>query len=96
MHFNNCNGLRMYNLQHLNSPRNHIGLTGSKNISISGLNLTAPGDSPNTDGIDISKSVGVDIRDSVISTGDDCIAINSGSSYINITGLFCGPGHGIR
>ncbi|KAF3569162.1 hypothetical protein DY000_02018786 [Brassica cretica] len=95
MHFNNCNGLRMYNLQHLNSPRNHIGLTGSKNISISGLNLTAPGDSPNTDGIDISKCVGVDIRDSVISTGDDCIAINSGSSYINITGLFCGPGHGI-
>ncbi|CAF2344089.1 unnamed protein product [Brassica napus] len=95
MHFNNCNGLRMYNLQHLNSPRNHIGLTGSKNISISGLNLTAPGDSPNTDGIDISRCIGVDIRDSVISTGDDCIAINSGSSYINITGLFCGPGHGI-
>ncbi|KAG2300326.1 hypothetical protein Bca52824_036798 [Brassica carinata] len=95
MHFNNCNGLRIYNLQHLNSPRNHISLSGSKNISVSGLKLTAPGDSPNTDGIDISNCIGVDIRDSVISTGDDCIAINTGSSYINITGLFCGPGHGI-
>lgn len=28
--------------------------------------------------------------------GDDCIAINSGSSYINISGIACGPGHGIR
>jgi polygalacturonase len=28
--------------------------------------------------------------------GDDCIAINNGSSYINISGIACGPGHGIR
>ncbi|KAF8400648.1 hypothetical protein HHK36_013947 [Tetracentron sinense] len=27
--------------------------------------------------------------------GDDCVAINSGSSFINITGVTCGPGHGI-
>ncbi|MBA0812367.1 hypothetical protein Gohar_026338, partial [Gossypium harknessii] len=27
--------------------------------------------------------------------GDDCIAISSGSSHINITGMACGPGHGI-
>ncbi|GAU51200.1 hypothetical protein TSUD_412190 [Trifolium subterraneum] len=26
---------------------------------------------------------------------DDCIAINNGSSFINISGIFCGPGHGI-
>ncbi|KAG2239310.1 hypothetical protein Bca52824_090170 [Brassica carinata] len=95
MHFNNCNGLHISNLQHLNSPRNHISLSCSENISVSGLNMTAPGDSPNTDGIDISNCRGVDIRDSVISTGDDCIAINRGSSFINITGIFCGPGHGI-
>ncbi|CAA7051531.1 unnamed protein product [Microthlaspi erraticum] len=95
MHFNNCNGLRMYNLQHLNSPRNHIGLSCSENIDVSGLRLTAPWDSPNTDGIDISNCKGVHIRDSIIATGDDCIAINSGSSQINITGIFCGPGHGI-
>ncbi|ESQ41703.1 hypothetical protein EUTSA_v10013641mg [Eutrema salsugineum] len=95
MHFNNCNGLRMSNLRHLNSPRNHVGLSCSENIKVSGLKMNAPGDSPNTDGIDISNCRGVEIRDSVIATGDDCIAINSGSSFINITGIFCGPGHGI-
>ncbi|KAG2239307.1 hypothetical protein Bca52824_090167 [Brassica carinata] len=68
MHFNNCNGLRISNLQHLNSPRNHINLSCSENISLSGLNMTAPGDSPNTDDIDISNCRGVDIRNSVIST----------------------------
>jgi len=29
-------------------------------------------------------------------TGDDCIAIIGESSYINATGIACGPGHGIR
>ena len=28
--------------------------------------------------------------------GDDCIAINGNSAHINITGINCGPGHGIR
>ena len=31
-----------------------------------------------------------------IDLGDDCIAINGGSSFINITDVKCGPGHGIR
>ncbi|EOA22760.1 hypothetical protein CARUB_v10003473mg [Capsella rubella] len=95
MHFNNCNGLRISNLRHLNSPRSHVGLSCSKNIEVSGLRMTAPGNSPNTDGIDISNCQEVNIHASVIATGDDCIAINSGSSRINITGIFCGPGHGI-
>ncbi|KAG8499014.1 hypothetical protein CXB51_005430 [Gossypium anomalum] len=45
LHFNNCNGLQLKGLTHLNS--------------------------------------------------DDCVAINGGSSFINITGVVCGPGHGI-
>ena len=28
--------------------------------------------------------------------GDDCVAISAGSSVIKITGITCGPGHGIR
>lgn len=28
--------------------------------------------------------------------GDDCIAVESGSSHIYITRVTCGPGHGIR
>lgn len=29
-------------------------------------------------------------------TGDDCIAINTDTSFVNITNINCGPGHGIR
>ncbi|KAG6582328.1 putative polygalacturonase, partial [Cucurbita argyrosperma subsp. sororia] len=59
------------------------------------IHITAPNESPNTDGIDISGSKNVRILDSFIGTGDDCIAINDGSSNIDIIGLTCGPGHGI-
>ncbi|CAN1159618.1 Probable polygalacturonase At3g15720 [Linum perenne] len=93
--FNNCKRLRISKLNHVNSPRNHIGISSSSNVKISTLNISAPADSPNTDGIDISGSTNVYVRDSYIGTGDDCIAINGFCSYINITRVFCGPGHGI-
>ncbi|KAL9276671.1 hypothetical protein ACSQ67_025781 [Phaseolus vulgaris] len=32
---------------------------------------------------------------STIQTGDDCIAINSGTSLVNISDIFCGPSHDI-
>ena len=35
-------------------------------------------------------------KDFVIIIGDDCIAINSGTANIRISGVDCGPGHGIR
>ncbi|KAJ4849682.1 hypothetical protein Tsubulata_049978, partial [Turnera subulata] len=68
----------------INSPRAHIVILGSAGVSVSGIKITAPDESPNTDGIDISRSTNVQILDSVIGTGDDCVAINGGSS--NITG----------
>ncbi|KAI5395721.1 hypothetical protein KIW84_062052 [Lathyrus oleraceus] len=30
-----------------------------------------------------------------VGEGDDCVAINSGCEFINITDVYCGPGHGI-
>ena len=35
-------------------------------------------------------------NDIVMILGDDCIAINSGTSNIRVCGIDCGPGHGIR
>ncbi|KAL4560209.1 hypothetical protein LXL04_032358 [Taraxacum kok-saghyz] len=95
LHFENCNGLRLRQLNHRDSPRNHIGLSRCSNSTLSNLDIAAPANSPNTDGIDVSLSTYIHIHDSVIKTGDDCIALINGSSQINITSINCGPGHGI-
>ncbi|CAN1166327.1 Probable polygalacturonase At3g15720 [Linum perenne] len=93
--FNQCNGLLLRYLSHVNSPKNHISLGRSTDVRMSHLTITAPDESPNTDGINIGRSSHVQIYDSLIGTGDDCIAINGFSSDINISRINCGPGHGI-
>lgn len=93
--FQTCNNLRVMDLTSKNSPLNHMSISGCNGVSMSKISLIAPEESPNTDGIDISKSQHVDISDSWIGTGDDCVAINGGTSDVNITRLDCGPGHGI-
>ncbi|XP_057981146.1 probable polygalacturonase At3g15720 [Malania oleifera] len=95
LHFNECNNLLLKGLTHMNSPRNHISISKCKGVLVSNLNIVAPEKSPNTDGIDVSHSDRVNIQYSTIGTGDDCIAINSGSTNININNIACGPGHGI-
>uniref|UniRef100_A0A1S3YIN3 Probable polygalacturonase At3g15720 n=1 Tax=Nicotiana tabacum TaxID=4097 RepID=A0A1S3YIN3_TOBAC len=96
MHFNFCNDLQLSGLNLVNSSRNHISINFSTGVNISNITITAPEDSPNTDGIDLSMSTTqVQIMNSTIQTGDDCISINTGCSDINITGISCGPGHGI-
>ncbi|KAL6125419.1 hypothetical protein ACLB2K_073478 [Fragaria x ananassa] len=62
LHINNCHGLRLSDITHIDSARNHISISSSNDVEVS---------------------------------GDDCIAINSGTSHVNITGVLCGPGHGI-
>ncbi|XP_024984283.1 probable polygalacturonase At3g15720 [Cynara cardunculus var. scolymus] len=95
LHFENCNSLQLRHLSHRDSPRNHIGLSRSSYSTISDLDIAAPANSPNTDGIDISTSTQIQIKNLVIKTGDDCIALNNGATQINITDVNCGPGHGI-
>nr|TKR75456.1 exopolygalacturonase-like [Populus alba] len=60
----------------------------------SSLAPTAPARSPNTDAIHISQSSIVKVSRSVISTGDDCVAIIQGSTDVSIKKVTCGPGHG--
>ncbi|CAL9025252.1 unnamed protein product [Prunus brigantina] len=95
LHFNKCHGFQLSRLAFFNSPKNHISICSCNGPRVFGLLIWAPEDSPNTDGIDISHSTRVTIQSSHIATGDDCIAINSGSSYIKIRDIKCGPGHGI-
>ncbi|CAK9325049.1 unnamed protein product [Citrullus colocynthis] len=95
LYFHNCNGLLVKEMKYVNSGMNHISVNECNDVIIANIYISAPDESPNTDGIDVSKSKNVLIVDSVIATGDDCIAINNGSSNINIIGITCGPGHGI-
>ncbi|XP_022641620.1 probable polygalacturonase At3g15720 [Vigna radiata var. radiata] len=93
--FNACNDLSVSYLSITNSPQAHITINGCKDAIFSHVSIRSPADSPNTDGIDISSSKNIFIKDSNIASGDDCIAIIGDSSYINATGIACGPGHGI-
>lgn len=62
---------------------------------INNITISAPADSPNTDGIHISNSSYIKISNSAIGTGDDCISLGPGSKNISISQVYCGPGHGI-
>ncbi|KAI3523251.1 hypothetical protein L1887_01311 [Cichorium endivia] len=83
------------NLRSLNSQMFHILLYACTNAKLQGVSISAPGLSPNTDGIHLASSTGVTILNSKISTGDDCISIGPGNSNLWIEKVVCGPGHGI-
>ncbi|XP_077222042.1 putative polygalacturonase At3g15720 [Tasmannia lanceolata] len=91
----NSNNVNLKSFKIINSPRKHIGIHGCSGVHISQLTITAPGDSPNTDGIHLQDATHVEILNSNIATGDDCISIGRGSIDVNITQITCGPGHGI-
>ncbi|MBA0804332.1 hypothetical protein Gohar_003921 [Gossypium harknessii] len=79
----------------VNSKFFHMALVECKNFKGSKIKISAPADSPNTDGIHIQRSSGVYFSRSLIGTGDDCISIGQGNSQVTITSISCGPGHGI-
>ncbi|KAL6009143.1 hypothetical protein ACLOJK_022372 [Asimina triloba] len=79
----------------LNSKHFHMNIFACKNVKLQALTISAPGDSPNTDGIHMGEVSGIKISRSVIGTGDDCISIGPGSSNVSVSNVVCGPGHGI-
>ncbi|CAI0464459.1 unnamed protein product [Linum tenue] len=85
----------VHDLCSVNSKFFHFHVTDSSNFTAYNLRITAPCDSPNTDGMHISSTCGVQVSNSVIATGDDCISVGPGVTNANIFGITCGPGHGI-
>lgn len=79
----------------VNSKMFHVVIHKSQYVSVRHVGIRAPADSPNTDGIHVGQSSNVQILDSSISTGDDCVSLGDGSTNVNITGVACGPGHGV-
>nr|XP_004516611.1 probable polygalacturonase At3g15720 [Cicer arietinum] len=96
MLFERCDGLQVRGLTFINGPGSHLYIVHSEDVTISHIVVNTPEDSHNTDGIDLSNSVRVNVHDSVIQSGDDCIAIKGGSQFVNVTRVTCGPKtHGI-
>ncbi|GFZ00073.1 pectin lyase-like superfamily protein [Actinidia rufa] len=78
-----------------NSQQMHFVVSRSDSVRLSDVQISAPGDSPNTDGIHITESTNVVLQNCKIGTGDDCISIVNASSNIKMKAIYCGPGHGI-
>ncbi|KFK37027.1 hypothetical protein AALP_AA4G202700 [Arabis alpina] len=93
--FYNSKNLRINNLRVRNAQQIQISIEKCSNVQVSNVVVTAPADSPNTDGIHISNTQNIQVSKSIIGTGDDCISIESGSQNVNINDITCGPGHGI-
>ncbi|TKY61676.1 Polygalacturonase protein [Spatholobus suberectus] len=87
--------LTVQGLRIKNSPQFHFRFDGCKNVHIESIYITAPKQSPNTDGIHIENTDDVKIYNSVISNGDDCVSIGSGCYDVDVKNITCGPGHGI-
>lgn len=64
----------------VNSPSFHLVPSQCQNVTIQNLTITAPADSPNTDGIDPANCNHVIIQNCTIDNGDDNIAIKGGRS----------------
>ncbi|CAA2954175.1 polygalacturonase-like [Olea europaea subsp. europaea] len=93
--FYNSNNIIMNGLSSINSQKFNILVDGCHNAKLVGIKVSAPGNSPNTDGIHVEKSTGVTIMNSQFGTGDDCVSIGPGTSNLWIETIACGPGHGI-
>uniref|UniRef100_A0ACD5WF04 Uncharacterized protein n=1 Tax=Avena sativa TaxID=4498 RepID=A0ACD5WF04_AVESA len=93
--FHLCNDLKVQNLKIVNSQQMHLSVEDCTDAQLSRLSITAPGTSPNTDGIHVTRSKNVQVSDCVIKTGDDCMSIEDGTHNLHVTKVVCGPGHGI-
>ncbi len=78
MFLNHCKGVTLHGITVANGPSWHLHPFYSQDFLMLDCLVTAPKDSPNTDGIDPESCDGVNIIGCRFSVGDDCIAIKAG------------------
>lgn len=81
-----------------NSPDFHLAFSGANsNVTIFGVTISAPGDSPNTDGMDLAGTNFL-VQGCSVSDGDDNIVAKPGSvlcQNLYIADCTFGAGHGV-
>lgn len=81
------------------APNSHISMHNVTDAAVTGVTISSPSDSPNTDGIDVWSSTNVTISRSSISDGDDNVALDSSAgaptSGITVVENRIGAGHGL-
>ncbi|KAK6131119.1 hypothetical protein DH2020_035139 [Rehmannia glutinosa] len=87
--------IRVKGLTIQNGQQMNFVIGRSDSVRVIDVKVSAPEDSPNTDGIHITDSTNVVLQNCRIGTGDDCISIVNGSTSIKMKNIYCGPGHGI-
>ncbi|KAK8939928.1 Exopolygalacturonase [Platanthera guangdongensis] len=70
-------------------------ILGCTNFKSDRIKISAPEDSPNTDGIHVERSSNAALSHLTIGISDDCVSIGPGNSNVTLTNIRCGPGHGI-
>jgi alpha-L-rhamnosidase len=71
----NSNDVRVSGIQLMNSGFWNFHLYRCRDVVIEGLRISAPPESPSTDGLDIDSSQDVTVRGCHFSVDDDCVAI---------------------
>lgn len=94
--FNNVSNGTISDITVTNSKAFHISFNNCDQMDMYNVNIKAPGDSPNTDGIHFHESTNINIVSADIGVGDDCVSFGPGSINISVSDIRCGPGHGIR
>ncbi|WVZ72489.1 hypothetical protein U9M48_020939 [Paspalum notatum var. saurae] len=93
--FSLCNDLTVRGIHLKDSAEKHMTLFQCSQVIVDSVSITAPADSPNTDGITVAWSNNTYISSCSIQTGDDCVSILSYTKNVTVTQSTCGPGHGI-
>ncbi|GBG58994.1 hypothetical protein CBR_g24342 [Chara braunii] len=81
-------------LQLLSSPAFHLTINLCNVVTVENIHIETPTDTPNTDGIHVSDTYELDIRNCYIQAGDDNIALYNGCKGVRISNIRCVGGHG--
>ena len=95
LRFFTSNNVTVQGLRVQNSPEFHFRFDSCRGVVVSGLSISSPQQSPNTDGIHIENTQDVLVANTAVSNGDDCVSIGAGTLNVRIENVTCALGHGI-